>query len=615
MHVRLFLVVPLLAVALSSPAPGRVPAPRSAPEVDTARTLDRRELANAVALARLLGVVRWFHPADEAAGADWDSLGVAAMRAVLPARDGAELARRLTSAIAPVAAGVSIGRQGDTAPRLSPPAGAAAVSWWVHDGVRLSARAPVYRSARARLALAAGGALPDSVPDPRRPHRVELGDGLVAWVPVAVWADGERTHPVASQRSTGERWRDSLAHAAARRAGAVHVPADRATRLASVALAWGMLDHFYPYFDLVAADWDAELSRALRAAASAGDACAQRDVLRRMVAALQDGHGNVVHDCVLQLRPPRARVDRVEGRIVVTAVGDGVPGIHVGDAVTSIDGAPVAARITQLDTLVSSPTAQWRTVRVMQELLVGPQGQSVRLGLERIDGTRTTVTLPRDGDSRRAPDELRPQVVQELRPALWYVDATRITTAEWNAALPRLQRARGLVIDMRGYPSQLESEAFLSHLVDSTIESARWLVPHQSRPRVGPRAMPLPVTRRPSWRITPGVPHLAAPKVFLTDGRAISYAESLMGIVEAYRIGAIVGDATAGTNGNVNPFALPGGYQVIWTGMRVVKHDGSAHHGVGIRPTVPVARTRAGVAAGRDEVLERALALLSPPGA
>jgi hypothetical protein len=41
--------------------------------------------------------------------------------------------------------------------------------------------------------------------------------------------------------------------------------------------------------------------------------------------------------------------------------------------------------------------------------------------------------------------------------------------------------------------------------------------------------------------------------------------------------------------------------------MKVLKHDGSRHHGVGILPTEPVTRTRAAIAAGRDEFLERAL--------
>ena len=67
---------------------------------------------------------------------------------------------------------------------------------------------------------------------------------------------------------------------------------------------------------------------------------------------------------------------------------------------------------------------------------------------------------------------------------------------------------------------------------------------------------------------------------------------------------------TAGANGNVNPLALPGGYRVRFTGMRVVKHDGSQHHLVGIEPTVPTERTIEGVRAGRDEYIAKALELI-----
>src|SRR5262249_31956387 len=109
------------------------------------------------------------------------------------------------------------------------------------------------------------------------------------------------------------------------------------------------------------------------------------------------------------------------------------------------------------------------------------------------------------------------------------------------------------------------------------------------------------------WNIQPQAPLFKAKRAFITDGRAISYAESCMGIIEYYKLGEIVGGATAGTKGNINPIQLPSGHTVSWTGMKVLKHDGSPHHGVGIQPTIPVTRTRAAVAAGRDELLERAV--------
>jgi C-terminal processing protease CtpA/Prc len=83
-----------------------------------------------------------------------------------------------------------------------------------------------------------------------------------------------------------------------------------------------------------------------------------------------------------------------------------------------------------------------------------------------------------------------------------------------------------------------------------------------------------------------------------------------MGYVADRRLGTIVGGTTAGTNGNVASFPTPGGFSMGFTGMRVTRHDGhSPHHMVGVKPDVPVAPTLEGLRAGRDEVLERGMAI------
>jgi C-terminal processing protease CtpA/Prc len=113
------------------------------------------------------------------------------------------------------------------------------------------------------------------------------------------------------------------------------------------------------------------------------------------------------------------------------------------------------------------------------------------------------------------------------------------------------------------------------------------------------------------WGLTPLQPHINAKTFFLVDGSAISYAESYMGFIEHYKLATIIGQPSAGTNGNVNLINLPLGYTISWTGMKVVKHNGSPLHGVGTTPDVYVVRTVQGVQENRDEFLEKAIEMAS----
>ncbi|MEX2232990.1 MAG: S41 family peptidase [Cyclobacteriaceae bacterium] len=76
---------------------------------------------------------------------------------------------------------------------------------------------------------------------------------------------------------------------------------------------------------------------------------------------------------------------------------------------------------------------------------------------------------------------------------------------------------------------------------------------------------------------------------------------------KTYDLATIIGQPSAGTNGNVNMFQLPGGYRISWTGMKVLKHDGSQLHGVGILPDVYVEKTIKGVRQNQDEFLDKAI--------
>jgi hypothetical protein len=146
------------------------------------------------------------------------------------------------------------------------------------------------------------------------------------------------------------------------------------------------------------------------------------------------------------------------------------------------------------------------------------------------------------------------------------------------------------------------------HISDRTLPTARHEVAFSMRPEG--------VDRR-WWSygfvLPANAPTIPGKMAWIVDGRTISLAELWMAPVEEFGLAEIVGEPTAGTNGNVNPFPIPGDFTVRWTSLRVRRHDGSPHHGVGIQPTIPVTRTLAGVVAGRDEYLEAAIEAVTSP--
>ncbi|HEX8617073.1 MAG TPA: S41 family peptidase [Thermoanaerobaculia bacterium] len=556
---------------------------RSAPP----RAVSARGMENLIAFTRLYGVVRHFHASDEAAAADWDAVAVNGVAAVEGAADASELALRLNEIFLPLAPSMRIHNANvPPQPEMKKPGDAVTIVAWEHVGLG-EQQGNVYSSGRVRRSAAQSS---PKFPDPLQRHRVDLGGGLVATLPLSVYADASHTLPRAAQKAITY-------------STDAYTGNDRATRLGAVVIVWNVLQHFYPYFDVVDVDWPAELRLALRAA---GEDRGEADftlTLRRLIAALDDGHGTVGHRSMAG-RLPLPILWRMAGdALVVSAVDASVTGVSRGDEVLAIDGKPALQALREAEALISGATPQWRRSKALTQVAAGNAGTSATLTIRNADATTRTVTLTRsvlpEGLS-----EKRPEKIAELQPGFWYVALDRINDADFEAALEKLAAARGIVFDLRGYPSTGTKP--LRHLIDTVSQSARWNVPILRRPdREG-----VEWDTGERWSLQPAKPRLTKNVVFLTDGRAISYAESWMGIVEAYKLGTIVGETTAGTNGNINRLQVPGGYMVIFTGMKVLKHDGSRHHGVGIAPDVPVTPTIAGIRAGRDEQLEKALEIL-----
>ena len=170
-----------------------------------------------------------------------------------------------------------------------------------------------------------------------------------------------------------------------------------------------------------------------------------------------------------------------------------------------------------------------------------------------------------------------------------------------------LVQAENVIFDLRGHPGPSnENYKVLQHLSADSLVKMRLEVPQFIYPDQDSLAGYS--TARPTF--PPRRPRIDAEVAFLTNAQAVSAPEGMLAVVKHHGLGTVVGQPTAGTNGSINPFLMPGGYSVTWTGMRVRKHDGSQHHLVGIQPDVRAERTLEGVRSGKDEAVEKGIEVL-----
>jgi C-terminal processing protease CtpA/Prc len=274
--------------------------------------------------------------------------------------------------------------------------------------------------------------------------------------------------------------------------------------------------------------------------------------------------------------------------------------VQIGDVVVAVDGKPVAQWYAQRAALESG-SEQHKRWRVRGSFLQGPKDAPVTLQLARGNqrvSAALSYELPGPIGARRLPP------IQELRPGIFYIDVTRFQKAEFEKSFDALRNARGIVFDLRGYPTG-DAINLVPYWITG-VDAAQWmLIPRFDKPFAEPTA---------GWTFgwqKERDPALDKPaKVLLTDARAISYAESLAAYFPGQKTGPVVGEATAGANGNVVFATLPSGMKFAFTGMIVKRHDGTILHREGIKPDVAVVPTPEAFRAGKDEVLERGLAIL-----
>jgi C-terminal processing protease CtpA/Prc len=376
-------------------------------------------------------------------------------------------------------------------------------------------------------------------------------------------------------------------------------------QLLAVYRFWNAMEYWSPDRDVIGENWDAVLAEFIPRVALAKSADEYKRELMAFIVRAHDGHANLWQS--LAARPPvgecevAAQVRIVEGLPVVSEVPgatSSADGPKVGDVISEIDGIAVAKLIAEWLPYYagSNDAARMRDVGSSMthgdcgpvELTLRRGEREVRLTMERTPGNsgKLPVIVPHD---------LPGPTFRLLSKEVAYLKLSTVKEKDATSYVEQAAGTKGLIIDIRNYPSEFMVFSLGSLLVEKDTPFARFTVGDISNPGAFHWA--------DTDSMTPAKPHYGGKVVILVDESTMSSAEYTSMAFRA--AGAIVvGSTTSGADGNVSSLALPGGVSSLISGIGVFYPDKTPTQRVGIVPDVVVKPTIAGMRTGRDELLE-----------
>lgn len=385
----------------------------------------------------------------------------------------------------------------------------------------------------------------------------------------------------------------------------------------------------YNFFDIATLeklDWDKlylETLPRVRATRSTED---YYRVLMELAAKLKDGHSNVYPPQELYARMfgvPLLKTLPIEGHVIVTEVYDPglrAKGIMPGVEVVSIDGSEVKAYAArEVAPYVSASTPQDHELRTFSnQLLRGAEGSAARIVFRDAAGKQFEQQVPRvSREARKAAGAAPPSFEFSMLPgdvayvALNSFDDDSAADA-WMAAFDEIAKSSALVIDVRrnGGGNSSVGYKILATLDKQAFMTSRWATrDYKPSWRAWGKEMPM-YSEAPGAMQPDPQRHYGKPVLVLTSAATFSAAEDFAVAFDGMQRGALVGEPTGGSTGQPLFIQLPGGGQARICTKLDTYADGRPFVGVGVQPQHAAKPTVDGMRAGRDEVLEAALAQL-----
>lgn len=388
---------------------------------------------------------------------------------------------------------------------------------------------------------------------------------------------------------------------------------DEGFRLLALYKYWNMIQYFFPYKHLMDKDWNTTLKEYIPKFIHAKDELEYELAAVQIIGDIKDTHANLWggNDKVQEMRGgfyPPFHVQFIENKLVVTDYYNPelqpAAELKLGDVITHINGKTTESIVNSLREYYPASNDAAKMRDISTDLL-------------RSNNRQINIEYVSDGQKKQKDLMLYPQdtlnmyrwyrkdealCYKLLDGNIGYVTLKSIKDKDVVAIKEAFKNTKGIIIDIRNYPSTFVPFSLGSFFLSSSTPFVKFTNGNADNPGEFTFTEPIEIPKSKD--------PFRGKLVVIVNELSQSQAEYT---AMAFRAGGnttIIGNTTAGADGNVSTILLPGGLRTMISGIGVYYPDGKETQRLGIVPDLVVKPTIEGIKNGKDELLEKAIELI-----